>query len=72
MAIDLIHPGLEFVGRNVAVVVGKFGVLDLPQKPSGQSIRVGLDEADESVREHHDRGSLPSDSEFPLVRLRGP
>jgi hypothetical protein len=55
VAVNLKHPFLELLSGNIAIFVGEFGILDFPEKPCGEGIRVGLNQADESVRKHHDR-----------------
>src|ERR1700746_3287062 len=55
VAVNLENPFPEFVAGDIAVVAGEFGVLNPGENPRGEGVRVGLNQADESVRKHHDR-----------------
>src|SRR5439155_7192443 len=60
VAIDFGNALFQLLWRNVLVGAGELGILHAVQQPRRERFRMSLNQADEPVREHHDRTSCIS------------
>ena len=67
MTIDFVDRLLQFDGRDLGVIAGKFRSLYPLQQTGSQGVGVPFNQADEPVRKHHDHFLLLSVSAHPAA-----